>query len=233
MKWHSPPALKLYSPFQINRLKALLGICHFPSYHEQRRLKKNGKQRISYMEISLFSPVKLAISVWLWRRRLLLFVFLASLKSFGFKLSLGICILSQGGLWVTVSAIVAWPGCLAVLRACLASTPYALCSKGFGELVCHLIYLPFYILVDRVNNHYILRTSMYRKWVFYQRKFGLFDGALEPLFKICGRFVGSLCMLVVEALRCFVFLCFKEITLFNEILLSWQICFSERLPRCC
>ena len=48
-----------------------------------------------------------------------------------------------------------------------------------------------------------------------------------------GRFVGSLCMLVVEALRCFVFLWFKEITLFNEILLSWQICFSERLPRCC
>ena len=34
--------------------------------------------------------------------------------------------------------------------------------------------------------------------------FGLFGGALEPLFKICGRFVGSLCMLVVEALRCFV-----------------------------
>ena len=64
MKWyHGPPALKLYSPFQINRLKALLGICHFPSYPEQRRLKKNGKQRISYMEISLFSPVKLAISV--------------------------------------------------------------------------------------------------------------------------------------------------------------------------
>ena len=63
LKWHSPPALKLYSPFQINRLKALLDICHFPSYHEQRRLKKNGKQRISYMEISRFSPVKLAISV--------------------------------------------------------------------------------------------------------------------------------------------------------------------------
>ena len=54
MKWHSPAALKLYSPFQINRLKALLGICHFPSYHEQRRLKKNGKQRIRYMEISRF-----------------------------------------------------------------------------------------------------------------------------------------------------------------------------------
>ena len=50
---------------------------------------------------------------------------------------------------------------------------------------------------------------------------------------LCDRFVGSLCMLVVEALRCFVFLWFKEITLFNEILLSWQICFSERLPRCC
>ena len=62
--------------------------------------------------------MKLAISVWLWRRRLLLFVFLASLKPFGFTLSLGICILWQGGLWVTVSAIVAWPGCLAVLRAC-------------------------------------------------------------------------------------------------------------------
>ena len=199
----SPPALKLYSPFQISRLKALLGICPFPSYHEQRRLKKNGKQRISYKEISRFP-------LWSWQ---LVFVadeapvvcFLTSLKPFGFKLSLGICILSQGSLWVTVSAIVAWPGCLAVLRACLASTPYALCSKGFGELVCHLIYLPFYILVDRVNNHYILRTSMYRKWVFYQRKFGLFGGALEPLFKICGRFVGSLCMLVVEALRCFVF----------------------------
>ena len=115
----------------------------------------------------------------------------------------------------------------------MASTPYALCSKGFGELVCHLIYLPFYIPVGRVHNDYILRTSMYRKWVFYQRKFGLFGGALEPLFKICGRFVGSLCMLVVEALRCFVFPWFKEITLFNEILLSWQICFSERLPRCC
>ena len=54
MKWHSPPALKLYSPFQINRLKALLGICHFPSYHEQRRLKTNGKQRISNMEMSRF-----------------------------------------------------------------------------------------------------------------------------------------------------------------------------------
>ena len=50
---------------------------------------------------------------------------------------------------------------------------------------------------------------------------------------LCGRFVGSLCMLVVDALRCFVFLWFKEITLFNEILLSWLICFSERLPRCC
>ena len=50
---------------------------------------------------------------------------------------------------------------------------------------------------------------------------------------LCGRFVGSLCMLVFEALRCFVFLWFKEITLFNEILLSWQICFSERLPHCC
>ena len=54
MKGHSPPALKLYSPFQINRLKALSGICHFPSYHEQQRLKKNGKQRINYMEISRF-----------------------------------------------------------------------------------------------------------------------------------------------------------------------------------
>ena len=149
--------------------------------------------------------MKLAISVCWWRKRLLcLFSFKFPFIPFGFKLSLGICILSQGSLWVTVSAIVAWPGCLAVLRACLASTPYALCSKGFGELVCHLIYLPFYILVDRVNNHYILRTSMYRKWVFYQRKFGLSGGALEPLFKICGRFVGSLCMLVVEALRCFV-----------------------------
>ena len=41
----------------------------------------------------------------------------------------------------------------------------------------------------------------------YHRKFGLFGGVLEQLFKICGRFVGSLCMLVVEALRChFVFL---------------------------
>ena len=114
MKWHSLPALKLYSPFQINRLKALLGICHFPSYHEQRRLKKNGKQRISYKEISRFPQ-------WSWQ---LVFVadeapvvcFLASLKPFGFKLSLGICILSQGGLWVTVNATVAWPGCLAVLR---------------------------------------------------------------------------------------------------------------------
>ena len=103
------------------------------------------------MEISRFSPVKLAISVWLWRRRLLLFVFLASLKPFGFKLSLGICILSQGGLWVTVSAIVAWPGCLAVLRACLASTPYALCSKGFGELVCHLIYLQFWLTESTIT----------------------------------------------------------------------------------
>ena len=67
----------------------------------------------------------------------------------------------------------------------------------------------------------------------YHRIFGLFGGALEPLFKKCGRFVGSLCMLVVDALRCFVFLWFKEITFFNEILLSWKICFSEILPRCC
>ena len=50
---------------------------------------------------------------------------------------------------------------------------------------------------------------------------------------LCGRFVGSLCMLVFDALRCFVFLWFNEITLFNEILLSWQICFSERLSCCC
>ena len=54
MKWHSPRALQLYSPFQINGLKALLGICHFPSYHKQQRILKNGKQRISYMEISPF-----------------------------------------------------------------------------------------------------------------------------------------------------------------------------------
>ena len=167
--------------------------------------------------------MKLAISVWLWRRRLLLFVFLASLK-----LSLGICILSQGGLWVTVSTIVAWPGCLAVLRACFGLHTIRIVFERVWGLVCHLIYLPFYILVGRVHNDYIgvvgnllalylfgrilsqmrmvfpfvyvkffqvvvLRTSMYRKWVFYQRKFGIFGGALEPLFKMCGRFAGSLC----------------------------------------
>ena len=63
MKWHSPAALKLYSPFQINRMKALLGICHFPSYHEQCRLKKNGKQRISYMEISRDEGTQVACTV--------------------------------------------------------------------------------------------------------------------------------------------------------------------------
>ena len=153
MKWHSLPALKLYSPFQINRLKALLGICHFPSYHEQRRLKKNGKQRISYKEISRFPQ-------WSWQ---LVFVadeapvvcFLASLKPFGFKLSLGICILSQGGLWVTVNATVAWPGCLAVLRACFGLHTIRIVFERVWGLVCHSIYLPFYILVGRVHNDYI------------------------------------------------------------------------------
>ena len=122
-------------------------------HHEQRRLKKNAKQRISYMEISLFSPVKLAISVWLWRRRLLLF--LESLKPFGFKLLLGICILSQGGLWVTVSTIVAWPGCLAVLRACFGLHTIRIVFERVWGLVCHSIYLPFYILVGRVRNDYM------------------------------------------------------------------------------
>ena len=79
--------------------------------------------------------MKLAISVWLWRRRLLLFVSLASLKPFGLKLSLGICILSQGGLWVTVRAIVAWPGCLAVLRACFGLHTIS-CSKGLLKSCC-------------------------------------------------------------------------------------------------
>ena len=98
--------------------------------------------------------MKLAISVWLWRRRLL-FVSLASLKPFGFKLSLGICILSQGGLWVTVSAIVAWPGCLAVLRACFGLHTIRIVFERVWGLVCHSIYLPFYILVGRVHNDYI------------------------------------------------------------------------------
>ena len=156
--------------------------------------------------------MKLAISVWLWRMRLLLFVSLASLKPFGFKLSLGICILSQGGLWVTVSAIVAWPGCLAVLRACFGLHTIRIVFERVWGLACHLIYLPFYILVGRVHSDYIgVVGSLKIRWVFVHR---------------CRR-------LVVEALRCFVFLWFKEITLFNEMLLSWQICFSERLPRCC
>ena len=99
--------------------------------------------------------MKLAISVWLWRMRLLLFVSLASLKPFGLKLSLGICILSQGGLWVTVSAMVAWPGCLAVLRACFGLHTILIMFERVWGLVWHLIYLPFYILVGRVHNDYI------------------------------------------------------------------------------
>ena len=79
--------------------------------------------------------MKLAISVWLWRRRLL-FVSLASLKPFGFKLSLGICILSQGGLWVTVSAIVAWPWLLGGLEGMFWPPDYThYVRKGLGTCV--------------------------------------------------------------------------------------------------
>ena len=216
--------------------------------------------------------MKLAISVWLWQRRLLLFVFLASLK-----LSLGICILSQGGLWVTVSAIVAWPGCLAVLRACFGLHTIRIGFEGVWGLVCHLIYPPFYILVGRVHNDYIgvvgnllalylfgrilSQMRMVFPFVFVMlknyvvlsgpcfadvnvEKVGLlwpniwtfwwcFGTALQNMWYIRWDFVYRCRRLVVEALRCFVFLWFKEITLFNEILLSWHICFSERLPRCC
>ena len=66
-------------------------------------------------------------------------------------------------------------------------------------------------------------------WTFWW----CFGAALQDMWKIRWVFVYRCRRLVVEALRCFVFLWFKEITLFNEILLSWQICFSERLPRCC
>ena len=61
-------------------------------------------------------------------------------------------------------------------------------------------------------------THTLQKWVFYQRIFGLFCGASEPLFIMCGGFVVYRCRRpVFEALRCFVFLWLKEITLFNEI----------------
>lgn len=142
-------------------------------------------------------------------------------------------------------------------------------------LVCHLIYLPFYILVGRVHNDYIgvagnllalylfgrifsnengvsLRLCNIQKLVVSGpcfadvnvEKVGLlspniwnfwwcFGARLQDMWKIRWVFVYRCRRLVVEALRCFVFLWFKEITLFNEILLSWQICFSERLPRCC
>ena len=35
-------------------------------------------------------------------------------------------------------------------------------------------------------------THTFQKWVFYQRIFGLFCGASEPLFIMCGRFIRSL-----------------------------------------
>ena len=36
-------------------------------------------------------------------------------------------------------------------------------------------------------------THTFQKWVFYQRIVGLFCGASELLFIMCGRFFGSLC----------------------------------------
>ena len=41
-------------------------------------------------------------------------------------------------------------------------------------------------------------THTFQKWVFYQRIFGLFSGASEPLFIMCGRFVG-LCVPLQKA----------------------------------
>ena len=168
--------------------------------------------------------MKLAISVWLWRRRLLLFVFLASLK-----LSLGICILSQGGLWVTVSAIVAWPGCLAVLRAC------------FGLHTIRIVFERVWWTRMTLDLPALLHSGWQSpQWLYFAdvnvEKVGLLSTKIWTFwwcFRAALQNMWSLCMLVFEALRCFVFLWFKEITLFNEILLSWQIRFSERLPRCC
>ena len=53
-------------------------------------------------------------------------------------------------------------------------------------------------------------TYTFQKWVFYQRIFGLFCGASEPLFIMCGRFVGYLCTVAEgQCLRHYVvlFLC--------------------------